>query len=85
TGDYGEREIKNLYVHDNEIRQSGGVMTGLGLGGHDAPEYYTSMGNRWERNTYKTSNAADVRWHWDSGKVQWDPWKSSHPEDGPLN
>jgi parallel beta-helix repeat protein len=78
TGAYGVREVKNLYVHDNIIRQSSGALSGLGIAGSDDPTYFTGKGNRWERNTYRVPEPTTARWHWQGGLVGWDIWKGFH-------
>jgi parallel beta-helix repeat protein len=81
SGAFGEREIKNLYVHDNEIRQGKGVLSGLGIAGTGDPVYFSGKGNRWERNIYRVSDPQTARWHWQGGLVGWETWRSVHTSE----
>lgn len=82
TGRYGTYVVDGLYVRDNEIRQTQGVATGLGIGA-TGDTYLFEGGNRWERNSYQVSSG--VRWAWDSAMRDWTYWSAAHPKDGPNN
>jgi parallel beta-helix repeat protein len=64
TGAYGERELRNLYVHDNIIVASEGS-TGIGQDiGSEA--VFSEWNNRFESNTYYVDTDQYFRWR---GKV----------------
>ncbi|HYC33614.1 MAG TPA: right-handed parallel beta-helix repeat-containing protein [Gemmatimonadales bacterium] len=81
SGPYGVLEVKNLYVHDNQITMTTGY-TGLGLGqGVSGGTYYTSKNNRFVRNSYVLGkNARYFYWHDDDRTTA--EWKSYGQDTG---
>jgi parallel beta-helix repeat protein len=72
SGTYGPHEIKNLYVHDNIVRMSGGN-TGLTQGVNDN-SYYTSRNNRFVHNTYYMGST-NMRFWWMNATRSDTQWK----------
>ena len=68
SGSLGPWIVRNNYVHDNTIRNSGvsGVAQDIGTSA------VFNSGNRFDRNTY----IGDVGWEYDDGRVGWDTWRS---------
>jgi len=81
SGEYGVREVTNLYVHDNRVTQNGGVLAGLGITTTGDRTYFTGKGNRWEDNVYEIQDSERVRWHWRAGKIDWLQWVQVHHSD----
>jgi parallel beta-helix repeat protein len=80
TGPYGLHEVKNLYVHDNEVTMKTGY-TGLGLGqGLSGGTYYTSKNNRFARNTYTLSAGNHFYWQDDDRSIA--AWKAYGQDSG---
>ncbi len=72
TGAYGERELRNLYVHDNIIVASEGS-TGIGQDiGNEA--VFSEWNNRFESNTYYVN--ADEYFRWLGEVLDFDTWNS---------
>ena len=68
----GTREVTGLYVHHNHI-VPGEVPTGLRVEHGDRDWFYNEAGNRFEDNTYSTTDDASVVWagsHLDMGGWQ---------------
>ena len=67
-------QLKNLYVHDNVITQSGGAAAGIDANTH-RDKVWSSWGNRFNNNTYQLSDGARFRWQ---GKwLSPDQWKAA--------
>ena len=53
SGVHGVHEVRNLYVHNNQIKMSNPHgRSGLAVYGGSGNEYFTSKNNRFEANTY---------------------------------
>ena len=63
TGAYGDRELRDLYVHDNVIVASGGS-TGIGQD-VGITAVFSEWGNRFESNTYYVNVDEYFRWRGD--------------------
>lgn len=75
SGPYGLHEVRNLYVHDNNITMSRGY-TGLGLGqGVSDRSYYTSKNNRFVNNTY-TLGSGGKYFYWQDDDRTTSEWKA---------
>ncbi len=74
SGDYGEFETTNLYVHDNVFKMSRGwVGSSWGLDAIGA----ASSNNRFEANTYIVPDVTRKWWTWrPGGFVGWATWRS---------
>lgn len=69
-----DRNLNNVFVHDNAITLAGTEYTG-GVQFVSDPSYFTSKGNRYDRNRYMlpSSNSASFRWDANSNisKTSW--------------
>ena len=75
SGAYGAYKVRNNYVHDNLIINSGlsGAAEDIGS------DAIFSANNRFENNDYVGS----VRWEWDGGRVSWSKWRNyGHDDQG---
>ncbi len=75
SGAYGSYVVRNNYVHDNLIINSGlsGAAEDIGS------DAIFHSGNRFENNDYVGS----VRWEWDGGRVSWSKWRNyGHDDNG---
>lgn len=75
SGDYGTYLVKNNYVHNNRIIDSGTTGAAEDI---DSSAIFTSN-NRFENNDY----TGDVGWEWGGGRKSWSTWlKYGHDEGG---
>jgi parallel beta-helix repeat protein len=82
SGSYGLHTLENLYVHDNVVTMTNNVVDRGGQGtvtgvGQDIGDnsYFTSRGNRFERNTYYLGTAAQ-QFEWMNNSLNAAGWKS---------
>lgn len=73
SGAFGEYLVRNVYVHDNTIRNSG--LTGAAR--DTTSNAIFSSNNRFESNTY----VGDVSWAWNNSAVGWSTWRSYGHDD----
>ncbi len=73
SGDYGEWTLKNNYVHDNTIIDSGLSGAAQDVGNNSI--YSSNI--RYEGNTY----TGDVGWWWMNKKISWSEWQSYGHDD----
>jgi hypothetical protein len=72
----GPYEIRNLYVHDNDITQATGIAVGIVK---PAPrvsdDIFTSWGNRFENNTFHLSNPDGDFFAWNNSRYKQAEWQ----------
>jgi hypothetical protein len=74
---YGPQEVVNIYVHDNTIRQPGGIAAGLNLYLESDQSYYTSRNNRWRNNDYSLGDPVNgLHFYWAGGRMNAAAWWS---------
>ena len=61
TGAYGLYEVRNVWVHDNNVRLRAGGLTAAGLVGRATA---FSAGNRFTGNRYTTVDSTGLWWEW---------------------
>jgi PKD repeat protein len=66
-------DLRNVWVHDNEIRMTEGL-TGIAENFGD-PAIFTSRGNRFENNRYELGTGADY-FIWDGRRMDEDEWRA---------
>jgi hypothetical protein len=86
AGTFGEWEVRNLNIHDNQVIVSdfsGGWHLGGGMVNDEASAYpavYTTWGNTFTANRYYASNApAGAHWAWDNGLRDFTEWQAYTP------
>jgi hypothetical protein len=93
TGLYGERVIRNLYVHDNDVDLNspigGAGQTGLIISSGDpqfANLFDPSANNRFENNTYHRAGGDAAKWAWGLDTMNtFATWQSlGHDDTGSL-
>jgi|GEM_PF-1902410 len=74
SGAHGPYVVRNNFVHDNLIIDSGlsGAAEDIGS------DAIFSANNRFENNDY----VGEVRWEWDGGRVSWSKWRGYGHDDG---
>jgi parallel beta-helix repeat protein len=71
SGTYGTYEVKNLWVHDNDIAFSqgwSGLLSHVGSGPFSA-------NNRWDRNRYTLGLAQAFQWG--GSAIGWEAWQAA--------
>ena len=72
-------ELRNLDVHDNEIRHKGTGAAGISSTGTAGSLAYNSWNNKFENNIYDIDDAA--RFRWDNSWLTYSEWKVLFPKD----
>ncbi|HWC07269.1 MAG TPA: right-handed parallel beta-helix repeat-containing protein [Gemmatimonadota bacterium] len=78
-GSLGRYEVRNLFVHDNDIAMDTG-WTGLGEGVGD-DSYYTDKNNRFERNRYRIDSRSRA-FMWQKQELTLEEWQAYGHDDG---
>ncbi|MGH2756365.1 MAG: right-handed parallel beta-helix repeat-containing protein [Actinomycetota bacterium] len=82
SGACGTFEIRNLYVHDNTIRQPEGRAAGLALYNMTDSSFFTSKNNRFRDNDYFLGDVADGQhFVWSGGYATAKQWKTTYGHD----
>lgn len=82
--DRGTHYLKNLWVHDNVVRDSGlsGVMKG---GGASFDPFTDAANNRFDHNDYVVPGSMTTPFRWDGSSLAWEGWrKQGHDLSGTL-
>ncbi|MGH2756366.1 MAG: PA14 domain-containing protein [Actinomycetota bacterium] len=75
TGDRGIHEVRNLYVHDNTVKMSGG-WNGLFIYNQAYDDsVFTSKGNRFVANNYSLSNLSGTYFKWKGQGLTKEGWR----------
>lgn len=74
TSLHGEKEVRNLWVHDNTVVQSGNWAAGIAAHDGDKPMIYTNWGNRFDHNTYTVGSG--THFDWQIVHSTWDRWRA---------
>lgn len=74
TGPNGVREVRNLNVHDNLIRQNTGVVAGL-QDSASGTQYFLSKGNVFDGNTYEQPFSNTGAFLWMNNSRTWGQWQ----------
>ena len=70
---FGLLEIRNVYIHDNNITlPTGGT---IGLVGDRSAAYASTSGNRFVHNTYSVTSQTAATWVWGTSKT-WSQWRT---------
>jgi parallel beta-helix repeat protein len=79
SGLYGAWILKNLYVHNNDVTQSGTTASGTGRTGVEqtggGTSAFTSANNKFASNTYRLGTAVPQRFFWMHQNVDDNGWK----------
>ncbi|MGH2753476.1 MAG: right-handed parallel beta-helix repeat-containing protein [Actinomycetota bacterium] len=73
---YGTREVRNLLVESNKIRQPTGIAAGLQLLSTSNTAYYLQKNNHWRTNEYVLGSLSGKHFRWIAGDVDLPTWKS---------
>jgi hypothetical protein len=69
-------EIRNLYVHDNDITQDSGIALGIVKPApHVSDDIFSSWGNRFEHNLFHLSDAHGDFFAWQNNRYTEDRWR----------
>jgi hypothetical protein len=77
----GPYEIRNLYVHDNEITQSSGIAVGiLKPAARVSDDIFNRWGNRFENNTFHLPNPDGDFFAWNNNRYKQSEWRKMMKE-----
>lgn len=83
-GRHGPYLLRNLWVHDNEVRMSRGL-NGVARDDGDEDVFSATGNNRFDRNTYIVSDTDKSWFAWDNGGRSWDSWRAyNHDVNGKI-
>ncbi len=80
SGPRGKYEVRDLWVHENCVRQSKGWAAGALQDIADL-SIFNALGNRFENNTYDVPDAGPNFFVWNNGERRQGSWISYHPSD----
>ena len=87
SGAHGVHEVKNLYVHDNVIKQTSGPdsdswgWSGVQQSTGDT-SIFTSKNNRFVRNTYVVTSDIEKPFKWNDRRLTWNEWQAYGHDNG---